>query len=128
MGVLLFGVGGGAAYPHRPANVDEDGVVYTSTHDTETAREWYETLPKRARRRTGLDPSDPAWSLIRVAWETRARLALTTAQDVLGLGEDGRMNRPGTTAGNWAWRLREGQLTNDLADRLREETEAAARL
>ena len=38
------------------------------------------------------------------------------------------MNRPGTIEGNWAWRLREGQLTNDLADRLREETEAAGRL
>ena len=58
---------------------------------------------------------------------TRAGLALTTAQDVLGLGEEGRMNRPGTSEGNWAWRLREGQLTNDLADRLREETEAAGR-
>jgi 4-alpha-glucanotransferase len=127
MAVLLFGFGGGAANPHRPANVEEDGVVYTSTHDTETTREWYEALPQSARRRTGLDPSDPAWSLIRVAWGTRARVALTTAQDVLGLGPEGRMNRPGTTEGNWAWRLRAGRLTNELADRLREETEAAGR-
>jgi 4-alpha-glucanotransferase len=128
MAVLLFGFGGGAANPHRPANVEEDGVVYTSTHDTETTREWYETMPERARRRTGLDPSDPAWSLIRAAWGTRARVALPTAQDVLGLGEEGRMNRPGTIEGNWVWRLRQGQLTNDLADRLREETEATGRV
>ena len=51
MVVLLFGFGGGPANPHRPANVEEDGVVYTSTHDTETTREWYEALPERARAR-----------------------------------------------------------------------------
>ena len=45
--------------PAPPREREEDGVVYTSTHDTETAREWYEALPERARRRTGLDPSDP---------------------------------------------------------------------
>src|SRR3954451_17857854 len=68
MAVLLFGFDGGGANPHRPANVEENGVAYTSTHDTETTREWYEALPERARGRTGLDPSDPSWSLIRVAW------------------------------------------------------------
>ena len=38
------------------------------------------------------------------------------------------MNRPGTAAGNWSWRLRPGQLTDELAARLRESTRASGRL
>ena len=128
MAVLQFGFDGGAANPHRPENVEEDGVVYTATHDTDTALDWCEALPERARRRTGLDPADPAWSLIRTAWRTRARVALIAGPGRPRPRQEARMNRPGTSEGNWAWRLREGQLTNDLADRLREETEAAGRL
>ena len=38
------------------------------------------------------------------------------------------MNLPGTSTGNWRWRLGPGQLTTRLAARLREATEAAGRL
>ena len=37
------------------------------------------------------------------------------------------MNRPGTAAGNWRWRLEDGQLTAGLAARLRAATERAGR-
>jgi 4-alpha-glucanotransferase len=50
------------------------------------------------------------------------------AQDVLALGSSARMNLPGTTRGNWRWRLEQGQLTSRLAARLREETARASRL
>ena len=50
------------------------------------------------------------------------------AQDVLGLGSEGRMNTPGVRHGNWTWRLEPGQLTEELAERLREATEASRRL
>jgi 4-alpha-glucanotransferase len=50
------------------------------------------------------------------------------AQDVLGLGSEGRMNTPGEPLGNWAWRLEPGQLTTALAQRLRTATEAARRI
>jgi len=38
------------------------------------------------------------------------------------------MNMPGTIKGNWSWRLRHGQLTKDLAARLRDATAASGRL
>jgi 4-alpha-glucanotransferase len=38
------------------------------------------------------------------------------------------MNHPGRGEGNWTWRLRPGQLTEEHAARLREATEAAGRL
>ena len=50
------------------------------------------------------------------------------AQDVLRLGSEGRMNTPGEPYGNWTWRLEPGQLTEEVAERLREATEAAGRL
>ncbi|MDX6472283.1 MAG: 4-alpha-glucanotransferase, partial [Gaiellaceae bacterium] len=49
------------------------------------------------------------------------------AQDVLGLGSEARMNRPGEVEGNWSWRLERGQLTDDLAERLREATARGGR-
>jgi 4-alpha-glucanotransferase len=128
MVVLLWAFGGGRNNPHDPENHEEQSIVYTSTHDTETARGWFESLPKRRRIATGLDQGDPAWSLIEVAHASRAALSIVPAQDVLSLGNDDRMNRPGTATGNWGWRLRPGQLTAELAARLRESTQAAKRL
>ena len=48
-------------------------------------------------------------------------------QDLLELGDDARMNVPGTAEGNWGWRLAE-QPSAALARRLRELTWATGRL
>ena len=47
---------------------------------------------------------------------------------MLGLGSEARMNTPGTTTGNWRWRLEPGALTPELARRLRALTAATGRL
>jgi 4-alpha-glucanotransferase len=122
MVVLQFGFGGGSANPHRPENHVEQLIVYTGTHDTDTARGWWEGLDERARRATRLDASHPAWSLLELALASRANVAIIPAQDVLELGSEARMNRPGIAAGNWGWRLEHGQLTAALAARLRAAT------
>jgi 4-alpha-glucanotransferase len=128
MVVLQWAFGVGPNNPHHPDNHEEQSVVYTSTHDTDTARGWFDSLPKRLREATELDARDPAWSLIEIAHASRAALSIVPAQDVLGLGSEHRMNRPGTSRGNWRWRLRRGQLTDELAARLRESTQASRRL
>ena len=48
-------------------------------------------------------------------------------QDLLGLGEEARMNRPAHKEGNWRWRIREGQMSADLRNRLRDLTEVYGR-
>lgn len=128
MAVLLWAFGRRRPNPHRPDNFVPNLAVYTSTHDTDTARGWFESLREAEREATGLDATDPAWGLIEMAHRSRAALALIPAQDVLGLGSDTRMNSPGTRAGNWSWRLRRGALTDALAARLRESTRATRRL
>jgi 4-alpha-glucanotransferase len=120
MVVLHWAFGGSPSNPHRPENHRENQVVYTSTHDTDTTVGWYHTLHPRQRAATRLDPAEPNWGLIAMAQASPASLAIVPAQDVLGLGSEARMNRPGVTEGNWSWRLERGQLTPALARRLRE--------
>jgi 4-alpha-glucanotransferase len=113
--------------PHRFENHLENRVVYTGTHDHDTARGWYSSLDPGVRAsvdaefrlRDVVDP-DPWWSLIRLAMKSRARIAMIQAQDVLGLGSEARMNDPARAGGSWRWRLEAGALTPGLAARLRE--------
>src|SRR5256885_6189753 len=87
----------------------------------------FQSCALRARRRAGLDPREPHWSLIELALASRASVSLIPAQDVLGLGSEARLNMPGRADGNWSWRLRRGQLTDEHAARLRELTASARR-
>jgi 4-alpha-glucanotransferase len=119
MAVMIFGFDGPASNPHRLANHLERQVVYTATHDMETARGWYEAAPQHVKDATGFDPDEPHWGLIDATYSSGARIALAQAQDVLGLGSEARMNYPGRAEGNWSWRLEPGQLTDELAARLR---------
>ena len=74
------------------------------------------------------DGAEIHWDFIRAAHASVADISIVPLQDVLGLGSDARMNTPASTEGNWAWRFREGALTNELRDRLREMTETYGRL
>jgi 4-alpha-glucanotransferase len=89
---------------------------------------WFSSLRPRERTATGLDPHEPHWGLIDLAYGSRAGLALVPAQDLLGLGSEARMNRPGRTEGNWRWRLEQGALTPALARRLRRLAEQHGRV
>jgi len=119
MAVLLWAFRRARGNPHALENHRRNSVAYTSTHDTDTAAGWFAGLRPRQQAATSLDPREPQWGLIELAYSSRAALAIVPAQDVLGLGSDARMNRPGRTGGNWRWRLERGALTLALARRLR---------
>jgi 4-alpha-glucanotransferase len=135
MVVLQFGFEeGDPRSVHRFENHGVDRVVYTGTHDHDTARGWYESLDPATRTRVdsviaevGVGERQPWWGLIRLALASRARVAMMQAQDVLGLGSEARMNAPGRAAGAWRWQMERGKLTPALARRLREATVAADR-
>ena len=113
--------------PHRLENHRENGVVYTGTHDNDTAVGWWGKLSRAERAATGLDPADPGWALIRLAYSSRAALAIVPLQDVLRLGSEARMNTPGSESGNWRWRLDAGDLTSASATELRAAASAERR-
>jgi 4-alpha-glucanotransferase len=127
MAVLEFGFEGGPANPHALANHKPEDVIYTGTHDNQSVAGWYAEQPASVRERIPLDGLAPHWALIRLALSSSPHLAILQAQDVLGLGDEARMNTPGRATGNWTWRLRPGEMTRDLARQLREETERAGR-
>lgn len=106
-----------------PHHYQPNCVVYTGTHDNDTSIAWYATAPYHeqefARRYLHVDGSDIAWSLIRAAWSSVAVFALAPLQDFLSLGTEARMNFPGTPAGNWTWRMGDGDLSDALRDRIR---------
>jgi 4-alpha-glucanotransferase len=106
--------------------------VYTGTHDNATTRGWWESLDQTQRARVGgylakADPDIP-WDLIRLAMASVAHLCIVPCQDLLGLDEAARFNRPGQATGNWCWRLDSDQLAPALAGTLRTLTETYGRL
>lgn len=137
MRVLQFAFPGGPDNTHRPEHHPERSVVYVGTHDNDTALGWWATAGDQARHDAHRAAHDagvhedhdrPERLLMRLALASPARLCVLTAQDLLGLGTEARLNRPGTVAGNWSWRLGEGQLTPGLAAWLRDRTEESGRL
>ena len=128
MVVLQFAVGGDPDSPHLPRNHVEQSVVYTGTHDNDTAAGWWAGLSDADRAWTGLSGGDPSWELLEVAWASVAALAIAPVQDVLGLGSEGRMNTPGTEEGNWQWRFDPDALTAEHAARLRALTKRTGRI
>ena len=113
MVVMRWALSGPPDNPHRIENHRRNQVVYTSTHDTETL--------------AGFTGERDVWPLVEKALSSRCAVAIVPAQDVLGLGNEARMNRPGELDGNWVWRLEPGQLTARHAARLRAAAAASGR-
>lgn len=135
MKVLLFAFGeDDPSHPYLPHTYEKNCIVYTGTHDNNTARGWFEreAHPEerdRLARYVGraVDASSVARELVRLALMSVADLAVLPVQDLLGLGEEARMNKPSTIEGNWEWRVPPGGLDRTPADRLAEMTRTAGR-
>lgn len=116
--VLLFAFGSGSASSlHLPVNYPKNSVVYTSTHDSNTAKGWFEKEANCSQKKKLFDyigrpvpASQVSWELIHLAMKSVSDTVIIQMQDILGLGEDGRMNHPATARGNWQWRLQKGEL------------------
>jgi len=134
MKILLFAFGDDAKNPYLPHNHVKNCVLYTGTHDNNTVRGWFDNeaspaIKKRLLRYLGREvPAEEInWELIRLVMMSVANMAIFPMQDVLGLGEKDRMNRPSTPKGNWEWQLLPNQITPSLSERLREMTQMYGR-
>jgi 4-alpha-glucanotransferase len=124
--VLLFAFDGDPkTNPHYPDNYVEDSAVYTSTHDCNTIRGWFEkeaTQEQKKKLFCYLGRKVPVgkvhWELIRSAMDSVCNTVIIPIQDILGLGEQARMNHPATVRGNWRWQLRAGQITPAISKKL----------
>jgi 4-alpha-glucanotransferase len=124
MKILEFAFGSDSANEYLPFNYKTTNcVVYTGTHDNDTAIGWYRSTDERTRDRVrrmlNVSGDDIAWDLIRYAISSSADYAIIPVQDVLRLDNGARMNTPGTSSGNWQFRFDYGMLQDRLADDLR---------
>lgn len=121
----------------------ENVVIYTGTHDNDTAIGWFQAKPgdgnpqtkeeislerKRALEFLGTDGSEINWDFISLALNSKANTVIIPLQDILGLDTNARMNIPGTICGNWEWRYQEDQLTDGIIKRMRKLTKESNRL
>jgi 4-alpha-glucanotransferase len=120
--------------PHRFDRHRKRAVAYTSTHDNAPLAGWWAAAGsgqrgevERTLAAAGVAGDDPVWALIELTLRSPAQVAIVQAQDVLGLGDEARMNTPGVEGGNWGWRLADGQLGRPEAERLRAITEETGR-
>lgn len=142
MKVLQFAFSGGAESDHLPHSYPARSVVYTGTHDNDTVVGWWKRKPhpdrpeekaeiqasrEFVRRYLDTRGREIHWDFIRAALASVSDTAVIPLQDLLGLGSESRMNQPGLTEGNWAWRFEDGDLKESIADRLRELSETYGR-
>jgi 4-alpha-glucanotransferase len=136
MKVLLFAFGADEPeHPYLPHNYKPNFAVYTGTHDNNTVRGWFENGAspadkKRLSAYVGREVSADSvhWELMRLATASVAETSIVPMQDVLGLGEEARMNLPGVLEGHWQWRLKAKALKPDLAAALRDLAHSYGRL
>ncbi len=127
MKVLQFAFSVGERSNYLPYFYEHNCVVYTGTHDNDTTRGWFESMDTDEKEFTQkymdnpqTSPEEVSWDFIRLAVSSVADLAVIPLQDYLCIGKEGRINTPSTLGGNWTWRLRKGQFTEEIIERCRE--------
>ena len=143
MRILQFGFGGDSKNIDLPHNYVPNVVAYTGTHDNDTTVGWFNSVAGDGSTRTAeqiererafclnylnTKGEEIHWDFIRAVLASVADTAIVPLQDLLGLGTEARMNLPNSTEGNWAWRYDSGQLSDEIAARLRKLTELYGRI
>jgi 4-alpha-glucanotransferase len=121
--------------------IEENSVCYTGTHDNDTTVGWFLGTGEDTRTRkevlamqqrvlalTGGTAETIHEDMIRLAFSSKAALAVAPMQDYLGLGSEARLNIPGTTLNNWRWRVQKAQLSPALVDFVRSLVEESSRV
>jgi malto-oligosyltrehalose synthase/4-alpha-glucanotransferase len=109
--------------------VNDNCIAYIGTHDNNTVKGWFmdeidNVGRERLRRYVGgtVTTSNVHKVMIRMALSTTAKIAIIQMQDLLGLSNEARMNTPGTTVGNWLWRMKKDALDFRVKSWFREQT------
>ena len=113
----------------------EELVVYTGTHDNMPVKGWFDTQPEDVQQQVlenlekqGITEGDIAWRFVVLAFSSVAAIAIVPMQDILGLGEDSRLNVPGELGSpNWEWKLKDFRAFREKTGKLRELVKATGR-
>jgi len=137
MRILQFAFSSDTKNIDLPHNYHKNVVVYTGTHDNDTAVGWFSSVAGEGSTRDtdqvererefclkylNTEGEEIHWDFIRAVLASVANTAIVPLQDVLGLHTEARMNLPNSTEGNWSWRVKPQALTAEVAARLKELT------
>lgn len=133
MKVLLFAFNSDGTSSYLPYKIESNSVAYIGTHDNDTYMGWIDKADKKdldfATKYMNLTKDEGYnWGVIRTLLETKAEIAMIQMQDILGLGNEARMNQPSTLGTNWLWRLKKDDITKELSNRLYEVTKIFGRV
>ncbi len=143
MRILQFAFGGDTKNHDLPHNYIPNAVAYTGTHDNDTTVGWFNSGAGKGSTRDdsqikkehefclkylNSDGKEIHWDFIRAVWSSVANSAIAPMQDLLGLGNDARMNLPASTNGNWNWQCKDGDFSEEIAEKLLELTEIYGRI
>lgn len=84
--------------------IQPDRIAYTGTHDNQTLVGWC------TEKYPGENPREVARELMARLLKSGASVVIMPLQDILGLGDEARMNTPGTDSGNWQWQANPADL------------------
>ncbi len=117
MRVLQFAFLGDKNSPHLPHNYSNNCVAYTGTHDNNTLLGYIWEQSEENRRRifdyfniTDGNLDNSYYPIIKEMLKSHAGLVIIPIQDLLKFGSDTRLNTPGTSSGNWTFRITEEQF------------------
>ncbi len=132
MKVLQFAFDGNSDNSFLPCNFQSPQcIVYTGTHDNDTTVGWFlsdkmddnlRTTIKKMANRSLHDQNSIHHDLMYLAQSSISKLCIFPLQDVLGFGNDCKMNSPGTPVGNWRWRCAQEFLTAEVAEQMKTST------
>ena len=143
MRILQFAFGGDTKNHDLPHNYISNSVAYTGTHDNDTTVGWFNSGVGKGSTRDNAqikkehefclkyldsDGKEIHWDFVRAVWSSVANSAIAPMQDLLGLGNDARMNLPASSSGNWYWQCKDGDFSEEIAERLLELTEIYGRI
>ncbi len=143
MRILQFAFGGDAKNHDLPHNYIQNSVAFTGTHDNDTTQGWFNSEAGKGSGRDAeqiekerkfcldylnTDSAEIHWDFVRAVWASVANTAIAPMQDLLGLGNDARMNLPASISGNWSWQCKHGDFSDEIAEKLKSLTELYGRI
>lgn len=109
-------------------------VVYTGTHDNDTLQGWLENADDELAilvyeyaygKKTNVENVKKSIlsgtlrnEIIKIAISSSASYCVIPMQDIIGCGNESRMNTPSTTGANWSWRMKTSELKENAAEKL----------
>jgi 4-alpha-glucanotransferase len=107
----------------------ENMVIYTGSHDNQTIKGWYLSQDKKIQggikkvlRKHGYQDRVISRRFVRLTLDSIASMAILPLQDVVNLGDEARINTPGTLGSpNWEWKLTDFRKFKNQIDYLKEQ-------